>query len=119
MIKTITKIGNSKGIIFDAALLELAGLKVGDKVNVTVHQGGTITLTSDVVSIDPEQAKAKAAAMASMSDEEKRAEQIQSLQTRLSKARERLAKAEAENDANVDAFRAGVTKLEEKLQELA
>lgn len=66
-----------------------------------------------------EKAKAKAAAMASMSDEEKRAEQIQSLQTRLSKARERLAKAEAENDANVDAFRAGVTKLEEKLEELA
>ena len=66
-----------------------------------------------------EKAKAKAAAMASMSDEEKRAEQIQSLQTRLSKARERLAKAEAENEANVDAFRAGVSKLEEKLQELA
>lgn len=66
-----------------------------------------------------EKAKAKAAAMANMSDEEKRAEQIQSLQTRLTKARERLAKAEAENDANIDAFRAGVTKLEEKLQELA
>lgn len=66
-----------------------------------------------------EKAKAKAAAMASMSDEEKRAEQIQSLQARLQKARERLAKAEAENDANVEAFRAGVTKLEEKLNELA
>lgn len=52
MIKTITKIGNSKGIIFDAALLELAGLKVGDKVNVTVHDGGTITLTPDVVTAD-------------------------------------------------------------------
>lgn len=66
-----------------------------------------------------EKAKAKAAAMANMSDEEKRAEQIQSLQTRLTKARERLAKAEAENDANIEAFRAGVTKLEEKLNELA
>ena len=66
-----------------------------------------------------EKAKAKAAAMASMSDEEKRAEQIQSLQARLQKARERLAKAEAENDANVEAFRAGVTKLEDKLNELA
>jgi antitoxin component of MazEF toxin-antitoxin module len=69
MIKTITKIGNSKGIIFDAALLELAGLKVGDKVNVTVHQGGTITLTPDVVRIDPEQAKAKAAAFIKANDE--------------------------------------------------
>ncbi len=66
-----------------------------------------------------EKAKAKAAAMATMSDEEKRAEQRQSLQSRLQKARERLAKAEAENDANIEAFRAGVTKLEEKLNELA
>ncbi|WP_049630310.1 electron transport complex subunit RsxC [Cellvibrio sp. pealriver] len=66
-----------------------------------------------------EKAKVKAAAMASMSDEEKRAEQVQSLQGRLQKARERLAKAEAENDPNIEAFRAGVTKLEEKLSELA
>ena len=65
-----------------------------------------------------EKAKAKAAAMATMSDAEKRAEQLQSLQGRLQKARERLAKAEAENDANIDAFRSGVTKLEEKLKEL-
>jgi electron transport complex protein RnfC len=64
-----------------------------------------------------EKAKAKAAAMASMSDNEKRAEQLQSLQTRLQKARERLAKAETDNDANIEAFRAGVTKLEEKLKE--
>lgn len=69
MIKTITKIGNSKGIIFDAALLELAGLKVGDKVNVTVHEGGTITLTPDVVTIDSGDAKAKAAAFIKANDE--------------------------------------------------
>lgn len=66
-----------------------------------------------------EKAKAKAAALATMSDEEKRAEQRQSLQNRLQKARERLAKAEAENDPNIEAFRAGVTKLEEKLNEMA
>jgi Na+-translocating ferredoxin:NAD+ oxidoreductase subunit C len=64
-----------------------------------------------------EKAKAKAAAMATMSDAEKRTEQLQSLQGRLQKARERLAKAEAENDANIEAFRSGVTKLEEKLKE--
>jgi antitoxin component of MazEF toxin-antitoxin module len=29
MIKTITKVGNSQGLIFDAALLQLARLKVG------------------------------------------------------------------------------------------
>ncbi len=45
MIKTITKVGNSQGLIFDAALLELAHLKAGDKINVEVHAGGTLTLT--------------------------------------------------------------------------
>ena len=45
MIKTITKVGNSQGIIFDAALMELAHLKAGDTLNVEVHDGGTLTLT--------------------------------------------------------------------------
>ena len=45
MTKTISKVGNSQGIIFDAALMDLARLKVGDQVNVSVHAGGTITLT--------------------------------------------------------------------------
>ena len=45
MIKTISKIGNSQGLMFDAALMDLAHLKVGDQVNVEVHEGGTITLT--------------------------------------------------------------------------
>ena len=45
MIKTICKIGNSRGIIFDAALMELTHLKEGDEVNLEVHAGGTITIT--------------------------------------------------------------------------
>ncbi len=45
MVKSICKVGNSHGIIFDAALMELAHLKAGDQVNVEVHPGGTITLT--------------------------------------------------------------------------
>jgi len=45
VIKTITKIGNSQGIIFDAALLDLAKLKAGDAMNLTLHEGGAITLT--------------------------------------------------------------------------
>jgi antitoxin component of MazEF toxin-antitoxin module len=45
MIKTISKVGNSQGVIFDAALMELAHLKTGDELNVEVHEGGTITLT--------------------------------------------------------------------------
>ncbi len=53
MIKTITKVGNSQGIIFDAALLQLARLKVGDQVNVEVHPGGTITIAPmDLAVID-------------------------------------------------------------------
>src|ERR1051326_6876758 len=45
MVKTITKIGNSQGVMFDSALMDLAHLKPGDQVNVEVHQGGSITLT--------------------------------------------------------------------------
>ena len=45
MTKTISKIGNSQGIIFDAALMDLARVKVGDQVNATVHPGGSIVLT--------------------------------------------------------------------------
>ena len=45
MTKTITKIGNSQGIIFDTALMDLAHLRVGDEMHVTVHEGGSIMLT--------------------------------------------------------------------------
>jgi len=45
MHKKVTKLGNSQGLVFDAALMELARLKVGDDVNVEVHEGGTITIT--------------------------------------------------------------------------
>jgi len=44
MLKTISKIGNSQGLIFDSALRELTGLKAGDPVNVTVHEGGAVTI---------------------------------------------------------------------------
>ena len=56
MTKTITKIGNSQGIIFDTALMDLARVKVGDKVNVTVHTGGSIVLTPIHPLIDPDTA---------------------------------------------------------------
>jgi antitoxin component of MazEF toxin-antitoxin module len=45
MVKTINKIGNSKGLIFDTALTELTGLDVGDQINITVTDGGSIVLT--------------------------------------------------------------------------
>lgn len=63
-------------------------------------------------------AKARATALAAMSDEEKRAEQIQALQNRLLKAKERLAKAEAENDPNAKAYRTAAANLEDKLNTL-
>ncbi|HEV2046201.1 MAG TPA: hypothetical protein VGQ95_06345 [Chthoniobacterales bacterium] len=45
MTKTVSKIGNSQGIIFDAALMDLARVKVGDQVNVTVvPKSGAIML---------------------------------------------------------------------------
>ena len=44
MLKSITKVGNSQGQIFDTALCELTGLKTGDQVNVTVHDGGAVVI---------------------------------------------------------------------------
>ena len=60
MTKTISKVGNSQGIMFDAALMEMARLKVGDQVNVELHEGGTITLTPIRPRIEPKQAAATA-----------------------------------------------------------
>ena len=58
--KTITKIGNSQGLIFDASLLDLARLKLGDQLTVTVHEGGSIVLTPVRPVIEPEAAAAAA-----------------------------------------------------------
>jgi antitoxin component of MazEF toxin-antitoxin module len=44
MVKTITKVGNSQGLILDAALMELTGLRVGDQVDVSVAPGGAIVV---------------------------------------------------------------------------
>jgi len=60
MIKTISKVGNSQGIIFDAALMDLARIKVGDQLSVTVHEGGSIVLTPVRPALDPAKAAATA-----------------------------------------------------------
>lgn len=60
MTKTISKIGNSQGIIFDAALMDLARVTVGDQVTVTVHEGGSIVLTPIRPSIQSKEAAASA-----------------------------------------------------------
>ena len=56
MTRTVRKIGNSQGIIFDVALMDMAHLKVGDEVVVTVHDGGSIVLTPVRPHIDAERA---------------------------------------------------------------
>jgi antitoxin component of MazEF toxin-antitoxin module len=45
MLKQITKVGNSQGLILDSALMDLTGLRVGDQVNIVVAPGGAIILT--------------------------------------------------------------------------
>jgi antitoxin component of MazEF toxin-antitoxin module len=60
MTKTITKIGNSQGLIFDAALMDLARIKVGDQVTISVHEGGAIVLMPVRPVIQPERAAATA-----------------------------------------------------------
>lgn len=61
MLKTLTKVGNSHGLIFDATLRELTGLKSGDQVNVTVHEGGAIVIMpmTPVVGADEARTRAK------------------------------------------------------------
>lgn len=61
MLKIITKVGNSQGLIFDSALCELTGLKAGDQVNVTVHAGGSIVITpmNPVIGVEEAAASAK------------------------------------------------------------
>ena len=56
MTKTITKIGNSQGLMFDAALMDLARIKVGDQVSISLHEGGSIVLTPVRPVITPEKA---------------------------------------------------------------
>jgi antitoxin component of MazEF toxin-antitoxin module len=60
MTKTIIKIGNSQGVMFDAALMELARLKVGDQVSISIHEGGSLVLTPIRPVIMPEKAKTTA-----------------------------------------------------------
>lgn len=92
-------------------LSELAPSTVAEPSSASRH-------TDDGATMAIERAKAKAAAMETMSADDKKRAQIESLKARLEKARQRLEKAETEQDDNVEAFRSGVTKLEDKLQQL-
>lgn len=78
---------------------------------------GSSPKAQDAASAAIAKAQAKAKATAHQTPEEKRVAAIASLEKRLGKARERLSKAEQENDDNVAAFTLGVEKLEQKLSE--
>ena len=60
MLKRISKVGNSQGLIFDATLRELTGLKAGDEVNVTVHEGGAIVIAPMRPVIGADEARGRA-----------------------------------------------------------
>jgi len=45
MVKEIRKIGNSKGVILDAAILDAMKVDVGDQVEVTIHASGSVTMS--------------------------------------------------------------------------
>jgi putative addiction module antidote len=70
MVKTITKIGNSAGIILDQTLLELAHLKVGDEVDITVDStSGMMRVTSKQPFVSREDAAAMAQEFITKNDE--------------------------------------------------
>ncbi|WP_049721412.1 electron transport complex subunit RsxC [Gilvimarinus polysaccharolyticus] len=74
-----------------------------------------VNVANDAASQAIEKAKARAAAMGTMSVADKLRNQVESLEARLEKSQARLLKAQADNDANLDAFKTGVEKLEVKL----
>ncbi len=53
MVKTIKRIGNSRGIILDAALLDLARLQEGDQLDLVVHDSGAINLDGPFGKLTP------------------------------------------------------------------
>ncbi|MDP0492217.1 MAG: AbrB/MazE/SpoVT family DNA-binding domain-containing protein [Verrucomicrobiota bacterium JB023] len=60
MVKEIRKIGNSKGLIFDSAMLEAMHVDEGDQVNIEVHAGGAMTITPLRPRISAEEASSAA-----------------------------------------------------------
>jgi antitoxin component of MazEF toxin-antitoxin module len=70
MIKVITKIGNSAGLILDQAVMELAHLKVGDQVDVSVDAtSGVLRVASMRPVVSAEQAGAAVERILSQNDE--------------------------------------------------
>ncbi|MBX2808354.1 MAG: electron transport complex subunit RsxC [Cellvibrionaceae bacterium] len=75
----------------------------------------TAPANTDAAGAAIEKAKAKAAAISQLSEADKRRHQVTSLENRLQKAREKLARAEAENSEHIELLRANTEKLAAKL----
>lgn len=60
MIKAITRIGNSQGLIFDQALMDSVCLSTGDLVNITVARNGSIVLTPARKTVSVDEVKERA-----------------------------------------------------------
>ncbi|MBC6904586.1 electron transport complex subunit RsxC [Saccharophagus sp. K07] len=97
------------------AQAELAQLEQQQTAEPTANAGSSEPQDAAAEAIA--RAQAKAAAAAQMSPEEKRAEQIKSLQARIEKARAKVIEAEASNSEHLPALRTALEKLESKLQE--
>ena len=69
MIKKIIKIGNSHGIIFDSAIMDIARLKAGDEMNLEIHSGGISLLRVEPPTISAEQASETARRLISKNNE--------------------------------------------------
>jgi antitoxin component of MazEF toxin-antitoxin module len=70
MVKTITKIGNSAGLILDQAILELVHLKVGDEVDISVDStSGVMRIASLRPMVSPEDGRAMAREFIQQNDE--------------------------------------------------
>ncbi len=99
------------------AIKELDELKASGNVKDAEHASVSNKIQS-AADIAIAKAQAKSAELANMSEHERAQAQTESLKDRLEKAQKRLAKAEEENSEHIDAFRAGVEKLEKKLHDL-
>jgi antitoxin component of MazEF toxin-antitoxin module len=70
MVKSIMKIGNSAGLILDQAVLELAHLKVGDRVDISVDAAsGVLRVASLRPVVNAEQAAEAAERILTKNDE--------------------------------------------------
>ncbi len=105
--------------------LEQGVAKIRDKLknakeelaNINNPETDTSASTDELKSAEAAISKAqtRAAELANMNPADKAVAKIVSLEKRLDKARERLSAAEANNDENLEVFRASVVTLEKKL----